>query len=251
MLLAALEPEDLVDENNGDALGDYLAIDDQDLVHGAVNAVRSFRASILQGQRVFVDPAQSFLEVRHDLLRPHYEDDSPGAASIWSELTAAHRGRQQGPGLGDRVNAPQHYVGRRGQAANLVGLGFAVQAPNPWSKSVVAGGPLDLIDDPGDLERLRRATVNLRSIGDETQDDLSRFRRVRRPEHPDAVGLEGGRGPCDSRVVRDGPEPPLDGLFDVELDFGRHGYPFSGAVVAPILAFANTLPNIRAHANTS
>src|SRR3954452_9346248 len=157
-LVAALEPEGLVDEDDGDALGDYLAIDDEHLVHGAVDAVRRLRASILQRKRVLVDPAQSFLEVRHDLLRPHDEDDSPGAAGVRAELTAAHRGRQQRAGLGDRVNAAQHHVRRRGQAADLVGLGLTVEAPDPWSKGVVAGGALDLIDDSRDLERLRRAT---------------------------------------------------------------------------------------------
>src|SRR3954470_4380716 len=97
MLLAALEPEDLVDEDDGEALGDYLAIDDQDLVHRAVDAVRRLRASILQRERVLVDPAQSFLEVRDDLLRPDDEDHAPGAADVRPELTTTHRGRQQGP----------------------------------------------------------------------------------------------------------------------------------------------------------
>src|SRR6266487_2966237 len=132
-LLAALEPEGLVDEDDGEAIGDYLAIDDEDLVDGAMDAVRRLRASVLQRERVLVDPAQSFLEVRHDLLRPHDEDDSPGAAGVRSELTAAHRGRQQRSGLGDRVDAAEHHIRRRGQAADLVGLGVAVQAPDPWS----------------------------------------------------------------------------------------------------------------------
>src|SRR2546423_9728198 len=86
-----LEPEGLVDEDNGEAVGDDLAIDDEDLVDRAVDAVSLLRASILHGERVVVDPAQSFLEVRHDLLRPHDEDDSPGAAGVRSELAAAHR----------------------------------------------------------------------------------------------------------------------------------------------------------------
>src|SRR6266566_9025328 len=137
--LAALEPQDLVDEDDGDALGDDLAIDHEDLVHGAVDAVRRLGAGILHRERVVVDPAQAFLEVRHDLLRPHHEDDSPGAAGVRSELTAAHRGRQQRSGLGDRVDAAEHHLRRRGQAADLVGLGVAVQAPDPWSNGVVAG----------------------------------------------------------------------------------------------------------------
>src|SRR5712691_9988850 len=77
---AVLEPQDLVDEDDGDALGDDLAIDHEDLVHGAVDAVRRLGAGILQGEGVLVDPAEAFLEVRHDLLGPHDEDDASGAA---------------------------------------------------------------------------------------------------------------------------------------------------------------------------
>src|SRR5882762_124812 len=84
---AGLEPEDLVDKDDGDALGDDLAIDDQDLVHGAVDAVHRLGAGILQREGVLVDPAQAFLEVRHDLLGPHDEDHSPGSAGVRSELT--------------------------------------------------------------------------------------------------------------------------------------------------------------------
>src|SRR5712692_7049307 len=76
-IAGALEPEDLVDQDDGDALGDDLAIDDENLVHGAVDAVRRLGAGILQRERVVIDPAQAFLEVRHDLLRPHHQDDSP------------------------------------------------------------------------------------------------------------------------------------------------------------------------------
>src|SRR4051794_3970072 len=91
----SLEPEDFVDEDDGEALGDDLAIDDEHLVHRALDAVGRLRASVLQRERVLVDPAQCFVEVRHDLLRPHDEDDSPGTAGVRSELAATHRGRQQ------------------------------------------------------------------------------------------------------------------------------------------------------------
>src|SRR3989440_9345219 len=145
--IAALEPDRLVDEDNGEAVRDDLAIDNEDLVHRAVDAVRLLRASILHGERVVVDPAQSFIEVRHDLLRAHDEDDSPGAAGVRSELAAAHRGRQQGAGFGDRVRAAQHHVRGRGQAADLVGLGVAVEAENMWANGFVPGRPLDLLAD--------------------------------------------------------------------------------------------------------
>src|SRR5258705_7886783 len=55
----ALEPEDLVDEDDRDAVGDDLAVDDQDLVDRAVDAVRRLGTSILQGKRVFLDPAEA------------------------------------------------------------------------------------------------------------------------------------------------------------------------------------------------
>src|SRR2546423_487585 len=100
-----LEPEDVVDQHDGQALGNDLTIDNEDLVDSAADAVRRLSPSVLQWQGVLVYPAQSFLDVRHDLLGPDEEDDSPGAAGIRSELTAAHRGRKQRPGLGDRVHA--------------------------------------------------------------------------------------------------------------------------------------------------
>src|SRR6266571_1612496 len=99
---AALEPENLVDEDDGDAPRDDLVTDDDDLVHRAVDAVCRLGACILQKEGILVDPAQPFLEVRHDLLRPYDEDDSPGTADVRSELTATHRGRQQRTGLGGR-----------------------------------------------------------------------------------------------------------------------------------------------------
>jgi hypothetical protein len=82
---------------------------------------------------------------------------------------------------------------------------------------IEAGGPLDLIDDPRYLERLRRAVADLRSIRDQTQDDPFRFGRVCRPEHGNAVSIQGGDGPRHSGVVRHGPEPTLDGWIEVDL----------------------------------
>src|SRR6266568_2576230 len=61
--LAALEAQDLVDEDDGDAPGGDLTIDDQNLVHGAADAVRRLGAGILQREGVLVDPTEPFLEV--------------------------------------------------------------------------------------------------------------------------------------------------------------------------------------------
>src|SRR5207244_2501923 len=117
---------------------------------------------------------------------------------------------------------------------------------------VVATGPLDLIDESRSFERLRRAVVDLRSIGNETQDGLFRFGRARRPEHPDAVGLEGGGRPSRSCVVRHGPEPMLDRWIEVELDLGGHGPLLSRGCFVPYACACTYLrTEVGAHANTS
>src|SRR6266568_1730184 len=77
-----LEPKDLVDENHGDPPGGDLPVDDQHLVHATVDAVRLLGAGILETEGVLVDPGQALVQVRHDLLCPHDEDDPPGADGI-------------------------------------------------------------------------------------------------------------------------------------------------------------------------
>ena len=58
------------------------------------------------------------------------------------------------------------------------------------------------------------------------------------PQRPDAVVLEGGRGPEHSGVVRQGAEPTLDGLIEFELDFGGHGALLSGGLHRPLCLHA-------------
>ena len=90
--------------------GDVLAVDDEDLVHAAVHAIRRLGAGILEREDVLVDPAEALLEVGDDLLRPDDEDDAAGAAGVRPELAATRRGRDQRSGLGDRVHAAEHHV---------------------------------------------------------------------------------------------------------------------------------------------
>src|SRR6266566_9750497 len=75
----ALEPENLVDEDDGDPARRDLPVDDQNLVHAAMHAICRLRAGILQREGVLLDPMQAFLEVGHDLLRPSDQDYPPGA----------------------------------------------------------------------------------------------------------------------------------------------------------------------------
>src|SRR5207244_13068001 len=91
--LLALEAEDLVNEDDGDAAGHDLAVDDEDLVNPAVHAIRRLGAGILEREDVLVDAAETLLEVGHDLLRPHDEDESPRAGGVGAWLAAATRAR--------------------------------------------------------------------------------------------------------------------------------------------------------------
>ena len=176
----------------------------------------------LRAEGVIVDPTEPFLEVWHDLLGSYDEDDSPGTADVWSELAATHRGCQHRARLGDRVDAAEHHVRRSRQTADLVRLGCAVQISYPWSHGVEASGVLDRIDDPRNLERSRRAVVDLRPIGDELQDDPSGVGRVCRPEHRDAVRFEGGRGPRHARLTRRAPELTLYRWIQLYLKLRGH-----------------------------
>src|SRR5260370_15780204 len=88
-----LEPEDVIDEDDGDTARQRLQVDDQHLVHGAVHAVRRRSSRILEAEGVVVDSPKSLFEVRHDLLRSDDEDDPTGTADIRTELAATGRGR--------------------------------------------------------------------------------------------------------------------------------------------------------------
>src|SRR5260370_21242474 len=83
-----LEPKDLVDENDGDAPRDDLAVDDQHLIHRAVDAVGELGAGILEQEGIVVDPAKAFLQRAHDLLRPYDQDAPPRAADLRTQLAA-------------------------------------------------------------------------------------------------------------------------------------------------------------------
>src|SRR5437867_6867754 len=110
--LLALEAEDLVNEDDGDAAGHELAVDDEDLVNTAVHAIRRLGACILEREDVLVDAAETLLEVGHDLLRPDDEDHSSRTVDVGAELAATGRGREKRSTLGDRMHAAEHDVGR-------------------------------------------------------------------------------------------------------------------------------------------
>src|SRR5436853_3787076 len=212
--LLGLEPERLIHEDNGDATRIDLAIDDQDLVHAAVNAVCLLGTGVLERKRVLLDAAQAFLEISHDLLGPGHEDDVSGARDIRTELTTAHRGGYQRPGLRDRVDAAQHVVGGGAQPTDLVGLRLAVHAPDERTKRLIAAGLLEDLGDPGCLERLRGSVVDLGSFWDEAEHDALRIDRVGCTENTAAVGFERSRRAMHAIFVRQGCETAAERPFD-------------------------------------
>src|SRR5207247_3102445 len=223
--LLALEAENLVNEDDGDAAGHDLAVDDEDLVNAAVHTIRRLGAGILEREDVLVDAAETLLEVGHDLLRPHDEDESLRTGAVGAERAATKRGREQRSTLGDRMHAAEHDVGRGGEAADLVGLCLAIHAPDSWPERLVATGVLNLFGDARLLERLRATVVNLGSVGDKTQHDPFGFCDVRRPEDANSVCFEGGRGAPHAGVVRQSPEPTSDRPIQVRVQFGGHSLP--------------------------
>src|SRR5260370_31115112 len=81
-----LEPEDVIDEDDGDTPRHRVPVDDQHLVHGTVHAVRRLSSRILEAEGVVVDSPKSLFEVRHDLLRSDDEDDPTATPHIRTEL---------------------------------------------------------------------------------------------------------------------------------------------------------------------
>src|SRR2546428_9014939 len=208
--LRALEAEDLVNEDDGDAARRELAVDDQDLVNAAVHAIRRVGAGTLEREDVLVDATETLLEVGHDLLRPPDEDQSPRTGDVGAELAAAGRDREQRSTLGDRMHAAEHDVGGRGETADLVGLCLAIHAPDSRPERLVATGFLDLLGDARLLERLRGAVMHLGPVGDEPQHDPFGFCGVLRPKNAYSVCFEGGRGAPHAGVVPQSPEPTSD-----------------------------------------
>src|SRR6266566_3056412 len=223
-----LEPEHLVDQDHSDPPRSDFPVDDYNFVHRAVYAIRGLGAGVFEPPRVFIDAEETFFEVSNDLLRPDDENDSSGAADIRPELAATHGSREQRPGLGDRVDASEHDIRRRAQAADLVGLGLAIHAPDPRAERRVPTGLFDLVRDTKHVERLRGALVHRGGVRDEVQDDPLGRGRVRSPEYRDSIRLKCGHGSFHSDVVRPGAPPPRQRSIRVDFDFVDHPQSPSG-----------------------
>src|SRR2546423_4176395 len=104
------------------------------------------------------------------------------------------------------------------QAADLVGLGLAIHAPDPRAERCVATGLFDLVGDAQHVERLRGPLVHRGGVRDEVQDNPLCRGAVRGPDDPHSICLEGGHGPFHSAVVRAGAPPPGQRSIRVEFD---------------------------------
>src|SRR6266849_932323 len=220
-----LEPEHLVDQDHSDPPRGDLPVDDYNFVHRAAYAIRGLGAGVFESPRVFIDAEETFLEVSNDLLRADDENDSSGAADIRPELAATHGSREQRPGLGDRVDAPENDIRRRAQAADLVGLGLAIHAPDPRAERRVATGLFDLVGDTQGVERLRGPLVHRGGVRNEVQDNPLCRGGVRRPEDRDSIRLEGGHGSFHSGVIRLRGPPPSQRSIRVDFGFLDHPQP--------------------------
>jgi hypothetical protein len=182
------------------------------------------RAPRRRRRNVFVDAAKGLVEVRHDLLRPHHENDFAGAGRVGPELTATRRCRDQRSGLGDRVHAADHHVRRRGQPADIVSLLLPVHAPDLRVDGVVPTGVVDLFGNACLLERLRRTVMDLRSGRDEIQDNLLRLTGICGAEDADPVGLESRGRSCDAGIVRRDRELTAERPLEIRLVLGVQGF---------------------------
>src|SRR5918996_2397033 len=141
----ALEPEHLVDEDDGDTAGRDLPVDDENLVDAALDAVRRLGARVLEREGVLIDATERFLEVGHDLLGPNDKDDAAGTGNVRPELATAVGCGHQRASLGDGVNAAEHDLRCGGQAADVSCLGLTVHAPDLRADRVITPGVLDLV----------------------------------------------------------------------------------------------------------
>src|SRR5258708_6765690 len=103
------------------------SVDDQDVVESATgNSIRLACPLTFQHQAVFMQTLQTFVDVRHDLLRTNDPEDLAGATRVGADLAATHRSEEQAAVLGHRVCTSDHVVRSREKPANFVRLGLAV-----------------------------------------------------------------------------------------------------------------------------
>src|SRR6266487_2407677 len=168
-----LDADRLSDQDHGHATVHPLPLDEQELAHKRSDVHDLADLSILPRQDVVADAPECGLQVGHDLLTAHHQNHLAGRASVGAELTLRGGGYHQNAILRDRVDAPQHEVGAGDELADLARLGLAIHLEDARPQGVIAARILNGVEDPGVLEGLRLAGVDLRSLRQSLQHYLA------------------------------------------------------------------------------
>ncbi len=115
-----LEAQILLDQDDGDATGEMLPVDDQELVDGAALAVHLTRARILQGKSIFLDSTKTLIQGTHENRRILYFAGSvrdrgrnrqkwTQKVSILTDIVAKHLKRKHLLQTGVRAQTGLHF----------------------------------------------------------------------------------------------------------------------------------------------
>src|SRR5260370_6610296 len=161
---APLDPDWLSDQDHGHSTVHPLPFDEQDLAHKRSDVHDLADLGIFPRQDVVADAPERRLQVWYDLLTAHHQDHLAGRAGVGAKLTGRGGRRHQNAILHDRVDAPQHEVGAGDELADLARLGLAIHLEDARPQGVIAARIMNGVEDPGVLEGLRLAGVDLCSF---------------------------------------------------------------------------------------
>src|SRR2546425_4153684 len=170
---ALLDPDWLADQDHGHSTVHPLPFDEQDLAHKRSDVHDLADLGIFPRQDVVADAPERRLQVWYDLLTAHHQDHLAGRAGIGAKLTGRGGRCHQDAILCDRVDAPQHEVGAGDELADLARLGLAIHLEDARPQGVIAARLMNGVEDPGVLEGLRLAGVDLRSLRQSLQHYLA------------------------------------------------------------------------------
>ncbi len=184
-IFSPLDADCLANQDHGHPTIHPLPFDDQDLAHKRSDVHDLADLAILPRQDVVADAPERRLQVGHDLLTAHHQNHLAGRAGVRAKLTRRGGRCHQDAILYDRVDAPQHEVGASDELADLVRLGLAIHLEEARPQGVIAARIMNGVEDPGVLEGLRLAGVDLRSLRQSLQHYLARLVAVVDDHHLD------------------------------------------------------------------
>lgn len=150
----SLETDVFFDDDDSDAARGGFAVDDQQLVDGAVHAVSLEGAGVLQGKGVFFKTFHAVFEGRDDLLRTNDPDDFGGAGGIGGKLTASGGCDDGHAGFGEGVHAAEHVFGDSTEFVHFATLGLVVEQCQFGADGVVTTRLIDIFGDAQQAPRM-------------------------------------------------------------------------------------------------